>query len=151
MRRDLPSHSYVVQRWDPSVVRRGMLERRALRRPLIFDTDWIINKSDDEVREAMWTALVSGGHFDYMDDSLDFRLGKLVKDERAKLHRQIDYAAAFMRRIDPWGMTPSDARVKSGTAYAMASTTQLARLPAAWGKRHAGPGGHAWPAPVQLV
>jgi hypothetical protein len=115
----------VVQKWDPAVVRKGMLERRSLNQPLIFDTDWIINDSDDDVRKAMWTALASGGHFDYMDDSLEFRLDKPHTDKRAALHNQIDHAAAFMRGIKPWEMTPSDALTKSGTAYAMASSTGL--------------------------
>jgi hypothetical protein len=126
MRRDLPGHSYVVQQWDPATVHREMLAKRSLRQPLIFDTDWTINKNDDEVRKAMWTALASGGHFDYMDDSLEFRLGKPYRDGRASLHRQIDCAAAFMKRIKPWEMVPSDARVMSGTAYAIASRTEFA-------------------------
>ncbi len=126
MRRDLPLHSDVVQRWEPALVRRGMLARRNLRQPLIFDTDWTINKSDDEVRAAMWTALVSGGHFTYMDDALEYRIGKPYKDPRLALHRQIDFAAAFMKRIAPWEMTPDDALVRSGTAYAMASIAQMA-------------------------
>ena len=130
MRRDLPLHSDVVQRWDPAIVRRGMLERRSLGQPLIFDTDWTINENDDEVRAAMWTALVSGGHFAYMDDSLEFRLGKPLADKRAQLHKQIDYAAAFMRNVKPWEMTPDDALVRSGTAYAMASEVRARRVPA---------------------
>lgn len=131
MRRDLPLHSDVVQRWEPALVRQGMLARRTLRQPLIFDTDWTINQNDSQVRAAMWTALVSGGHFDYMDDSLEYRIGQPFEDPRAELHRQIDYAAAFVRRIRAWEMTPDDALVKSGTAYAMASASQLAAyLPA---------------------
>jgi hypothetical protein len=126
MRRDLPLHSDVVQRWEPALVRRGMLARRVLRQPLIFDTDWTINKNDDEVRAAMWTALVSGGHFDYMDDALEYRLGKPYYDPRAALHKQIDFAAAFMKRITPWEMMPDDALVRSGYAFALASTNQLA-------------------------
>jgi Putative collagen-binding domain of a collagenase len=31
-----------------------------------------------------------------------------------------------MKRIKPWEMTPDDALVRSGTAYAMASSAQLA-------------------------
>lgn len=126
MRHDLPLHSDVVQQWDPAVVRRVMLARRELHQPLIFDTDWTINNNDAEVRGAMWTALVSGGHFAYMDDALEYRIGKPFQDQRAALHKQIDFAAAFMKRIRVWEMTPDDALVKSGTVFAMASTTQLA-------------------------
>jgi hypothetical protein len=42
------------------------------------------------------------------------------------LHRQIDHAAAFMKRIRPWEMTPDDRLVTAGDGYAMASKTQLA-------------------------
>jgi len=125
MRRDLPSHSYVVQNWDPATVRKGMLERRDLGQPLIFDTDWTINDNDDEIRKAMWTALASGGSFSYMDDSLEFRQGEPYTDKREALHRQIDRAAAFVRLIRPWEMEPRDALVTAGTAYAMASTTEF--------------------------
>lgn len=125
MRRDLPSHSYVVQTWDPATVRKGMMERRSLGQPLLFDTDWIINDSDDEVRKAMWTALASGGSFSYMDDSLEFRHGEPYTDKREALHAQIDHAAAFMRLIRPWEMEPSDKLVTAGAAYAMASSTEF--------------------------
>ncbi|MBI4585371.1 MAG: hypothetical protein HY717_15265 [Planctomycetes bacterium] len=41
-----------------------------------------------QVRKAMWTAVLSGGHFNYMDDSLDFRATP-TPDKRAALHRRI--------------------------------------------------------------
>jgi len=130
MRRDMPSHSYVVQRWEPTLIRRGILGMRPLRCPLVFDTDWTINKNDDEVRAAMWTALVSGGHFNYMDDSLEFRLNRTIPDGRAALHRQIDLAAKLMRQVRFWQMTPSDSLIRGGDAYAMASRTEvIAYLP----------------------
>ena len=61
-----------------------------------------------------------------MDDALEYRLGKPYQDPRAALHKQIDFAAAFMKRLRPWEMTPDDALVRAGTAYAMASGAQLA-------------------------
>ncbi|MBI4326976.1 MAG: hypothetical protein HY674_17180 [Chloroflexi bacterium] len=132
---DLPSHSSVVQKWDPKTIHAALLEKRSLRQPLIFDTDWIINQNDAQVRRAMWTAVLSGGHFNYMDDSLPFRLAapssKPVPDQRANLHRQIGYMALFVKRLKPWTMQPSDAWVKSGQAFALASTNELAAyLPA---------------------
>lgn len=121
---DLLSHSSVVQRWDPTTIHTALLERRRLRQPLIFDTDWIINNNDDEIRRAMWTAVLSGGHFNYMDDSLEFR-EKPVPDKRAALHRQIGHLAAFMKPLKPWEMQPDDASVKSGYAFALASTNEV--------------------------
>ncbi len=127
---DLLSHSSVVQKWDPKIIHAALLEKRALRQPLIFDTDWIINNNDDEVRRAMWTAVLSGAHFNYMDDSLEFR-AQPVADKRAPLHRQISHLAAFMKPLKPWEMQPDDALVKAGHAFALASTNELAAyLPA---------------------
>ena len=125
MPRDLPDHSSVVQKWDPMIVHKGMLEKRSLSKPLIFDTDWIINENDDEVRKAMWAGVISGGSFDYMDECLPFR-AKPEEDKRAIIHKQIDHMAAFMKKIKPWEMSPDDSLVKSGTAFALASNKELA-------------------------
>ncbi|MBI3922027.1 MAG: hypothetical protein HY318_11470 [Armatimonadetes bacterium] len=122
---DLLSHSSVVQKWDPRIIHAALLEKRRLRQPLIFDTDWTINDNDAEVRKAMWSAVLSGGHFNYMDNSLEFRT-KPVPDKRTALHQQIGSLAAFMRPLKPWAMQPEDALVKSGYAFAMASTSELA-------------------------
>ena len=126
MPRDLPSHSDVVQKWDPAIVHRDILKKRELRQPLLFDTDWTINQKDDEVRRATWSAVLSGGHFSYMDDSLEqFRLVP-NQDKRAELHRQIDHLAAFVKQIKPWQMEPDKAVVKSGQAFAFVSSQELA-------------------------
>jgi hypothetical protein len=122
---DLLNHSSVVQEWNPRAIHAALLAKRALRQPLIFDTDWTINPKDNEVREAMWTAVLSGGHFNYMDDSLDFG-AKPAPDKRAALHRQIGHLAAFVQPIKLWEMQPGDAPVKSGYAFAMAATNALA-------------------------
>ncbi|MBI4582943.1 MAG: hypothetical protein HY717_02745 [Planctomycetes bacterium] len=122
---DLLSHSSVVQKWDPKIIHGALLEKRSLRRPLIFDTDWTIHKNDDDIRKAMWTAVLSGGHFNYMDDSLEFR-ARPAPDQRANLHRQIGHLAEFMKPLKPWEMQPDDALVKSGDAFALASATELA-------------------------
>lgn len=122
---DLLSHSSVVQKWDPRAIHAALLAKRGLRQPLLFDTDWIINPKDEEVRRAMWTAVLSGGHFDYMDDSLDFG-AKPAPDKRAAFHRQIRHLAAFARSLKLWEMQPDDALVKSGYAFGIASTNALA-------------------------
>jgi L-iduronidase len=123
---DLLSHGYVVQTWDPPHIHAALLAKQVLRKPLIFDTDWTINPKDDEIRRAMWTALVSGAHFDYMDDSLDEYRTRPLPDKRAALHRQISYLAAFARPLKLWEMRPDGAPVKAGYAFALASTNGLA-------------------------
>jgi hypothetical protein len=129
MPKDLPNHKGVVQTWDPRRIHAALLEKRSLRQPLIFDTDWEINPNDDEVRRAMWAAVLSGGHFNYMDDSRQIgseHNGDYRGTRRASLHRQIGYLAAFMRQIRFWEMQLDDALVKAGNAFAMASTNELA-------------------------
>ncbi len=130
---DLLSHSNVVQKWDPKVIHAALIEKRRLRQPLIFDTDWIINNDDGAIRRSMWAAVLSGGHFNYMDDSLEFR-GRPAPDRRAKLHAQIGHLAGFMKLLRPWEMRPGDALVQSGYALAMASTEVLAAYLPAGGK-----------------
>jgi len=125
IRRDFPSHSYVVQKWDPDLVHKGIMEKRKLGVPLLFDTDWIINKNDDQVRKAAWTAVASGGHFSYMDDAMEFYHDSIVADNRAVLHKQIDYMARFIKSISPWELTPADSLVREGRAYAMADDRVL--------------------------
>jgi hypothetical protein len=122
---DLLSHSSVVQKWDPRIIHAGLLEKSRLCQPLIFDTDWVINDNDDQVRKAMWTAVLSGGHFNYMDNSMEFRASP-VSDKRAALHRQISHLAAFVKELRLWEMQPDDAPVKSGGAFTMASMNELA-------------------------
>ncbi len=124
IRRDYPSHSYVMQQWDPATIHNKLMAMRPLNKPLHFDTDWEINANDDEVRKAAWSALASGGHFSYMDDSMEFR-AEQTPDKRATLHKQFDYIARFMKQIKPWEMPPDDALVKSGLAFAMANTKVL--------------------------
>jgi len=131
IRRDFPSHSYVIQKWDPVTVHKGIMDKRYMNVPLHFDTDWIINENDDEVRKAMWSAVASGGHFAYMDDAMDFYIDSVYKDKRAVLHRQIDIMAALMKRVKPWEMVPDDVLVVSGTAFTMAGNGKMfAYLPA---------------------
>jgi hypothetical protein len=119
----------VVQTWDSRRIHAALLNKRSLRQPLIFDTDWEINPNDDEVRRAMWAAVLSGGHFNYMDDSRQIgseHHGDYRGTRRASLHRQIGYLAAFMRQMRFWEMLPDDALVKAGNTFAMTSTNELA-------------------------
>ena len=73
----------------------------------------------------MWTTILRGGHFDYMDDNLHFR-AKPASEKRAALHRQISYLAAFVQPLKLWEVQPDDAPVKAGYAFAIASTNGLA-------------------------
>jgi hypothetical protein len=129
MPKDLPNHKGVVQTWDPRRIHAALLKKRGLRQPLIFDTDWEINPNDDEVRRAMWAAVLSGGHFNYMDDSRQIgteHQGDYRGTRRASLHRQIGHLAAFVRQMRFWEMLPDDALVKAGNTFAMTSTNELA-------------------------
>ncbi|MEI7423989.1 MAG: DUF6298 domain-containing protein [Prolixibacteraceae bacterium] len=125
IRRDFPSHGYVVDKWDPVIVHNIIMSKRNLKVPLLFDTDWMINKNDNEVRKAAWSGVASGAHFSYMDDALEFRINNIYKDTRAALHKQIDYIAKFMKLLKPWEMTPDDSLVKSGFSFAMANNKML--------------------------
>ncbi|HZK68594.1 MAG TPA: putative collagen-binding domain-containing protein [Paludibacter sp.] len=125
IRRDFPSHSYVVQKWDPVTVHKGIMGKRNLKVPLLFDTDWMINKNDNEIRKAAWSAVASGAHFSYMDDAMEFRTDSIIGDTRASLHNQIDFIARFMKDLKPWEMTPDDSLVKSGLSFAMANNKVL--------------------------
>ncbi len=130
IRLDFPSHSYVVQDWDSDIVHREIMNKRTLKVPLLFDTDWMIHDNDDDIRKTAWTAIASGGHFSYMDDSMEFRT-KRVEDKRANLHRQIDYLARFVKSLKPWEMAPDDSLVKSGKVYVLANkSVMFAYLPA---------------------
>jgi hypothetical protein len=134
MPKDLLSHSSVVQTWDVKRVHAELMNKRNRRQPLIFDTDWTITRDDADVRKSMWTAVLSGGHFNYMDDSFEIgseHRGDYRGSRRTSLHNQIGYLAAFMRQLRFWEMQPDDALVKAGHAVAMASTNELAAyLPA---------------------
>lgn len=125
IRRDFPSHHYVVQSWDPEKVHKVMIEKRNLKVPLLFDTDWITAKEADKVRKAAWTAIATGGHFDFMDGYLTYLKDSAVEDPIPKLHRQIGYLAQFVQQITPWKMEPDDAFVKEGKAFAMAGKKVL--------------------------
>jgi hypothetical protein len=125
IRRDFPSHHYVVQSWDPLKVHRAILEKRHLNQPLIFDTDWVINKNAKEVRRAAWSALASGANFDYMDGDWEILKDTLIEDKNADLHRQVGFMVHFIKKIKPWEMTPADSLVKQGFAFAMANKESL--------------------------
>lgn len=125
IRKDFPSHSYVIQKWDPLTVHNGILAKRSLRVPLLFDTDWIINDNDDQVRKAAWSAIATGAHFSYMDDAMEFYKDSVVPDKRAALHKQIDYMAGFIRKFRPWEMTPADSIVRTGLAFVLAGSKEL--------------------------
>lgn len=126
IRRDFPSHHYVVQTWDPLTIHNGIIKKRSLNVPLLFDTDWEINENGDEVRKAAWSAVASGGHFSYMDDAMQFRTDTAdTENKRAVLHHQIDYLIKFMGKRKPWKMAPNESIVKSGFSFIMANNNEL--------------------------
>jgi Putative collagen-binding domain of a collagenase/Family of unknown function (DUF6298) len=126
---DIPNHWEVVQRWDTQAVRLGFLKRYDLRRPMIFDTDWTLNNNDDEIRRAMWSAVLTGAHFNYLDAS--FQPGSSHGGDsrgyrRAALRRQIGILAAFTRQIRFWEMAPADGVVDNGNISVLASSKEMA-------------------------
>ncbi len=126
---DLLNHSSVVQTWDVRRIHAALLEKRRLRQPLIFDTDWTLTQNDAQVRKAAWTAVLSGDHFNYLDDSFQIdgeHHGGVRGSRREALHRQIGHLAAFMRQTRFWEMAPADGLVRKGTAFVLASTNELA-------------------------
>jgi len=126
---DLPNHDYGgIKTWDLEALHANLLKARALSQPLIFDTDGIGSPEDAVIRKAAWTAFVSGGHVDYLDDSLQpgsgFH-GDYKGSRRAALRQQLGYLARFTKQVRFWEMQPDDALVKEGHAFAMASSKEL--------------------------
>jgi len=126
---DLPNHDHGgIKTWSLDQLHANLLQARQLGQPLIFDTDGIGNPEDAIVRRAAWTAFASGGNVSYLDDSLqpgrdppgDFRGSR-----RATLRNQLGHLARFAARTRFWEMTPSDAAVKAGSAYVLASAREL--------------------------
>jgi hypothetical protein len=126
---DLPNHDYGgVKTWDIGQLHKSLLNARALKQPLICDTDGIGSPDDATVRKAAWTAFTSGGHFDYLDDSLQIgsqHNGDFSGSRRKTMRRQLSYLAAFTSQARFSEMEPRDALVKAGEAFAMASPSEL--------------------------
>lgn len=125
IRLDFPSHHYVVQSWDPATVHKKIMEKRTLKVPLIFDTDWTITKNDDKVRKAAWSAIASGAHFDFMDGYFTYLRDTVVEDPIPVLHRQIGYMGSFIKKVNLWDLLPCDSLIRKGIAFAMADTSIL--------------------------
>lgn len=136
---DLPDHDYGgIKTYDIGRVHANLLKARALKQPLIFDTDGIGCPEDATVRKAAWTAFVSGGHVSYLDDSLQpgsEQGGDFRGSRRATLRQQLGYLAAFARQVRFWEMEPDEAlvvgnerRVVAGFALASANEV-VAYLP----------------------
>ncbi len=126
---DIPNHWVVPQSWDPWTMHNGILAKRVLMKPLIFDTDWKISTDDDEVRRSMWAAVLTGAHYDYLDASFQpgsDHHGDARGTGRAKLRGQIGDLAAFMRRLRFWEMAPLPGACKAGNAIVFASKRELA-------------------------
>jgi hypothetical protein len=126
---DLPNHDHGgIKTWDLQRLRANLLKARALKQPLIFDTDGIGSPDDAMVRKAAWTAFVSGGHISYLDDSLQIgseHRGDLGGSRRTALRKQLGHLADFTRQVPFWEMQPEEALVKSGAAFASASAKEV--------------------------
>lgn len=126
---NLPNHDYNgIKTWDLQRLHTNLLKARALRQPLIFDTDGLGCPDDSTVRKAAWTAFTSGGHVSYLDDSLqpgsEYR-GNERGTRRATLRQQLGNLARFTRQVPFWKMKAEDALVKAGTAFAMGSANEV--------------------------
>jgi hypothetical protein len=126
---DLPNHDYgKIKTWNIERLHSSLLTASAAGQPLVFDSDGLGNPDDATVRRAAWTAFVSGGHVDYLDDSLqpgsEYH-GDERGTRRAALRAQLGYLAGFARRTQFWRLQPSGQAVEHGRAYAFGSDTEL--------------------------
>lgn len=129
---DLPDHSYGgIQSWDLDILHANLMKDKSLDKPLIFDTDGMGHNGypdDATIRKAAWTAFVSGGNVDYLDQSLqtgsEFH-GDVQGSRRIRLRRQLGNLARFTRQVRFWDMRASNGLVKEGRAFAMASLQQM--------------------------
>ncbi|NCO95778.1 MAG: hypothetical protein COZ06_02255 [Armatimonadetes bacterium CG_4_10_14_3_um_filter_66_18] len=112
---DLPNHDYGgIKTYDFQQLHTSLLKARALNQPLLFDTDGIGNPDDATVRKAAWTAVVSGGHVSYLDDSLQpgsEHQGDERGSRRATLREQLGHLATFVHQVRFWEMEPDDTLV----------------------------------------
>jgi beta-glucanase (GH16 family) len=127
---DLPNHDHGgIKTWDLRSLHANLLKARALKQPLIFDTDGIGNPDDATVRKAAWTAFVSGGHVSYLDDSLQPGVqhkGDERGTRRATLRDQLGHLARLTREVHFSEMQPDEALVAGlggrEPVFAMSST-----------------------------
>jgi len=131
---DLPNHDYGgIKTWDLQRLHASLLKARVLKQPLIFDTDGIGSPDDATVRKAAWTAFVSGGHVDYLDDSLQIGSeynGDFKGTRRVSLRQQLGYLASFTKQVRFWEMQPDDAFIvgnerRAVPAFALASASEV--------------------------
>lgn len=125
IRRDFPSHPEFVQSWDPETIHKNILAKHDLKVPLIFDTDGMIAKNDNEVRKAAWSAVASGAQFDYLEGDITYLKDTIVGGSGADVHLQIGYMARFMKAMKPWTLTPADSLIRNGFAMVMANKNKL--------------------------
>lgn len=120
---DLPNHDYQgIKTWDLPKLHSELMKARNLKQPLIWCTDGIGVPEDDKVRKAIWTVFTSGGHTDILDGSL----GRGANPTgRREIRTQYAHLVKFVKGVRFWEMTPDDAFIKAGIAYAMASDEEL--------------------------
>ena len=73
----------------------------------------------------MYTVYVSGGHVSFLEDDGGFGTDP-TGENKAALRDQMLYLKNFAYTFRFWVMTPSNSLVASGSAYAMASSTEMA-------------------------
>lgn len=126
---DLPNHDYGgIKTWDIQRLHKNLLKAEALKQPLIFDTDGIGSPDDATVRRAAWTAVLSGGHVSYLDDSLQVGTeykGDFAGSRRIGLRRQLAHLVVFANRARPAETDPDDSLVKAGIAFAAKSGREV--------------------------
>jgi hypothetical protein len=125
---DVPNHDWgKIKTWDIERLHANMIIARALRQPLIFDNDGLGHPDDATVRRAAWTAFVSGGNTDYLDDSLqpgsEYH-GDEAGMRRATLRGQLGHLARFARETCFWDMHPDDSLIQAGRGFALASARE---------------------------
>ena len=119
---DIPNHDEGgIKTWDLPRIRRNMLKMLSRNCPILLDTDGLGNPADPVVRRAAWTAFVSGGHFSYLDDSME--PGPEYHNEesgskRASLRAQLGHLARFVRSLPFYELKPLPHMVISGKVYA---------------------------------
>ncbi|HIE08796.1 MAG TPA: DUF4038 domain-containing protein [Armatimonadetes bacterium] len=128
---DLPNHDFGTWKtWNLERLHAKLLHWWGrLPQPLIFDTDGIGCPDDETVRRACWTAILSGGHVDYLDDSLQpgpEHQGDFTGSRRRTLRQQLGHLAGFAKEVPLWRMRPRPELVEVGRAFVMASGGELA-------------------------
>lgn len=107
---DIPNHDEGgIKTWNLADIHSRLPAMLPVGQPVIMDTDGIGNPEDVIVRNAAWTACVSGGHFSYLDDTLQPGVeyhGDESGSLRPEIRAQLGYLAEFVNKLPFWRMKP---------------------------------------------